>query len=87
MSDWSARKDQTLEKVEKLLLIWMNEMQLVGDSILETRICEKAKYFHQDLLKKTPGTCYETDVYKASQGWFEKFKKQTCIHSVVPGMD
>ena len=39
---------------------------------------------HADLLKDKPGTSGEsTEVFKASQGWFNKFKKRTGIHSVV----
>lgn len=45
-----ARKNLILEEVEKLLLILINEKQLVGDNISETIICEKAKYFHYNLL-------------------------------------
>lgn len=31
-------------KVEKLLLIWVNEKPLAGDSVLEGMICEKQTY-------------------------------------------
>ena len=33
--------------------------------------------------KKYPGTSGDTDVFKASRGWFEKFKKRSGVHSVV----
>jgi hypothetical protein len=46
-------------------------------------ICEKAKRLHDDLVKKYPGTSGDADVFKASRGWFEKFKKRSGIHSVV----
>lgn len=42
--------------MEKLLLIWINEKQLAGDSISESIIYEKAKELHEDLLKKNPTT-------------------------------
>lgn len=51
-----------------------DEKQLASDSISETIICEKVRYLHQNLLKKTSGTSSE-NVFKASRGWFEKFKK------------
>ena len=79
----TKQRSQTLEEVEKLLLLWINEKQLAGDSVSEAIICEKARLLHQDLLNKTPGTSSETEVFKASRGWFEKFKKRTGIHSVV----
>ena len=39
---------------------------------------------HADLLKDKPGTSGESsEMFKASHGWFDKFKKRTGIHSVV----
>ena len=39
---------------------------------------------HADLLKDKPGKSGEsTELFRASQGWFDKFKKRTGIHSVV----
>ena len=74
---------QTIEDVEKLLLVWIKEQQLVGDSVSEAIICKKAKLLHADLTKKMPGTSAAVGEFKASRGWFDKFKKQTGIHSVV----
>ncbi|XP_037012857.2 zinc finger MYM-type protein 5 isoform X1 [Artibeus jamaicensis] len=80
----SKQRSQTLEEVEKVLYIWINEKELAGDSISEAIICEKARQLHADLLKDKPGTSGEsTEVFKASHGWFDKFKKRTGIHSVV----
>ena len=39
---FTKQMSHTIE-VEKLLLIWTNEKQLVGDSILEAIMCEKAR--------------------------------------------
>lgn len=38
----------------KLLLIWIKEKQLAGDSISEVVICEKSKMPHADFLKVIP---------------------------------
>ena len=46
-------------------------------------IREEAKMLHTDLLKDTPGTSAESDSFKTSRGWFDKFKKRSGIHSVV----
>ena len=46
------QRPQILEKVENLLLIWINEKQLAGDSVSAAIICEKAKLLHSDLLSK-----------------------------------
>nr|XP_020636897.1 tigger transposable element-derived protein 1-like [Pogona vitticeps] len=72
-----------LEEVEKLLLIWMEEKQRAGDPVTEAVIREKAKALHADLVQQEPGTSAEPEVFKASRGWFERFKTRSGIHSVV----
>ncbi|XP_067135000.1 tigger transposable element-derived protein 1-like [Centruroides vittatus] len=79
----TKQRPQILEEVEKLLLIFINEKQLRGDSISETFICEKALEIYDDLVKKTPGTSTSAFVFKASRGWFENFKNRSGIHNVV----
>ena len=39
----SKQRTQTIENVEKLLLVWINEKQLAGDSVSQAIICEKGK--------------------------------------------
>ena len=39
----SKQRPQVLEEVEKLLLIFINEKQLSGDTLSEDAICVKAK--------------------------------------------
>ena len=41
-----------LGDVEKLLLIWINEKQLAGDTVTETIICQKAKALFDNLISK-----------------------------------
>jgi hypothetical protein len=36
----TKQRSQTVEEVEKLLLIWINEKMLAGDSVSEGIICE-----------------------------------------------
>ncbi|XP_077784200.1 putative CENPB DNA-binding domain-containing protein 1 [Podarcis muralis] len=69
-----------LEEVEKLLLIWIEEKQRAGDTVSEAVICEKAKALHADLIREQPGTSGEPEVFKASRGWFERFKTRSGIH-------
>ena len=38
-----------VEKVEKLLMVWINEKQLAGDSVSEAIICEKARLLYSDI--------------------------------------
>ncbi|CAI5779200.1 transposable element-derived 1-like [Podarcis lilfordi] len=79
----TRQRTQTIEEVEKLLLIWIKEKQLAGDSISESMICEKALYLHAELIRNTPGASTEGEVFKASRGWFDNFKRRSGIHSVV----
>ncbi|XP_034989663.1 tigger transposable element-derived protein 1-like [Zootoca vivipara] len=73
-----------LEEVEKLLLIWMKEKQRAGDTVTEAVICEKAKALHADLIQQQAGSSdAEPEVFKASRGWFERFKTRSGVHSVV----
>ena len=79
----SKQRLQILEEVEKIVLIYINEQQLVGDSVSEDGICTKAREVYVDLAKKDPSMNPEEFDFKASRGWFEKFRKGSGIHSVV----
>ncbi|KAM4030834.1 tigger transposable element-derived protein 1-like [Anomaloglossus baeobatrachus] len=80
----SKQRPRVLEDVEKLLLVWINEKQLAGDTVTENLICEKAKVLYTDLTSKLPSTATENEEsFKASRGWCENFKKRSGIHSVV----
>ena len=41
-----------MEEMEKLLLVWIHQKQLAGDSVSELLICEKAKELYNNLIKK-----------------------------------
>uniref|UniRef100_A0A8C8RR64 HTH CENPB-type domain-containing protein n=1 Tax=Pelusios castaneus TaxID=367368 RepID=A0A8C8RR64_9SAUR len=72
------------ENMEKLLMVWLTEKQLAGDTVTEAIICEKARAIYADLLQQTPGTLTDEasgEPFKASRGWFKNFKKRTGIHS------
>ncbi|XP_064090792.1 tigger transposable element-derived protein 1-like [Macrobrachium nipponense] len=73
------------EEMKKLLLVWVKEKELAGDTVTETVICEKARSIYADLVKKKASTSKEAseEAFKASHGWFDNFKKRTGIHSVV----
>ncbi|XP_060125417.1 tigger transposable element-derived protein 1 isoform X1 [Zootoca vivipara] len=82
------QRTQTMEEMEKMLLIWITGKQEAGDSIPVSIICEKALQLHADLIANSPGASAEVESFKASHGWFERFKKRTGIHSVGrPGED
>ena len=58
-------------------------MQVVGDSTLEAMIQEKVKILHIDLLKDTLGMSAESDLFKASRRWLDKYKKRSGTHSIM----
>uniref|UniRef100_A0A8C8VHY4 HTH CENPB-type domain-containing protein n=1 Tax=Pelusios castaneus TaxID=367368 RepID=A0A8C8VHY4_9SAUR len=64
---FSKQRTSIHENMEKLLMVWLTEKQLAGDTVTEAIICEKAS----------------GEPFKASRGWFKNFKKRTGIHSVV----
>ncbi|XP_069167071.1 tigger transposable element-derived protein 2-like [Procambarus clarkii] len=57
----NKKRPQILLEVEKLLLVWMNERQLHGDSVSEALVCAKAKKLYVDLVRKTPCALSEED--------------------------
>lgn len=57
-----------------------NSWQVIALVRLES---EKARKLHSDLLQESPSTNVESDEFKASQGWFDKFHKRSVIHSVI----
>ena len=46
----TKQQPRVLEDVEKLLLLWINEKQLAGDTLTETIICQKVKALFDDLV-------------------------------------
>ncbi|XP_064087280.1 tigger transposable element-derived protein 1-like [Macrobrachium nipponense] len=73
------------EEMEKLLLVWLKKKGLAGDTVTESIICEKACVIYADLKKEEASTSEggAEDMFKASRGWFDNFKKRSGIHSVV----
>ncbi|XP_068217804.1 tigger transposable element-derived protein 1-like [Palaemon carinicauda] len=73
--------------MERLLLLWIKEKQLAGDSITEAIICEKASAVYEDLKLRESAESGETSTtvenFKASRGRFDNSKKRTEIHSVM----
>nr|XP_053634361.1 tigger transposable element-derived protein 1-like [Cherax quadricarinatus] len=80
---FSKLRSQVIEDIERLLLVWINEKQIAGDSISQAIICEKARKLHEDLIRKMPATSGDVSEFKASKGWFERFKNRSGIHSVI----
>ena len=76
----TSKRLPAVEEVEKLRMVWFNERHLVGDSVSEAIICEKARLLYSDITRNTPGSSAEE--FKTSKGWFDSFKNRTRVHSV-----
>ena len=60
---------RVLKDVEKLLLVWISEKHLAGDTVTENFICKKAKALYTDLISKPPGTSTENEEgFKVNRG-------------------
>ena len=82
----SKLRSEVHDEMERLLLLWIGEKQLAGDTISELIICEKASAIFKDLKRdasEREGESSQSDEFKASRGWFENFKKRSGIHSVI----
>nr|XP_057913058.1 tigger transposable element-derived protein 1-like [Doryrhamphus excisus] len=77
----TSKRHVKMEEVEKILLEWVTERQSRGEKVSEPIICEKARQLYSDLIRDSPGD--SADDFKASRGWFEKFKKRSGIRYVV----
>ena len=86
----SKRRNNIHDEMEKLLLLWVKEKQLLGDTVTEAIICEKSISIFEDLKRAAMAAGWggassglDHDDFKASHGWFFRFKKRSGIHSVV----
>lgn len=71
------------EELEQLLVIWINEKRSSCDNLSEATIREKAKQLHNQLVEKTPKSSAQSErEFRASHGWFRKFRKRAGIHGI-----
>ncbi|ALC49524.1 CG14050 [Drosophila busckii] len=79
----SSQRPRMLDDVERLLLLWMDENQIKAESSTRIVICEKAKKIFDELIDNIPATStLKEEVFKASKGWFENFKKRSKIQGI-----
>ena len=84
ISRLSSSRCNVTEQMETLLLVWINEKQMAGDSVSEAIICEKAKQLFEELGAKVPSTSTgPAKEFFGTKGWFTGFRKRTGLHSVV----
>ncbi|GFX20833.1 hypothetical protein TNCV_78881 [Trichonephila clavipes] len=74
------------EEMEDLLLIWIKEREMAGDTLSQNAMCQKARQIYQNLkVKKDSGIKPEVDDddSKGSKGRIGSFKNKTKIRNVV----
>ncbi|XP_023210838.1 tigger transposable element-derived protein 1-like [Centruroides sculpturatus] len=69
--------------MERLLLIWIRKRKMKKDVTSMTIIQEKAKEIFEELKKQTPHLSHEEIEFKATTGWFSKFRRRIGIKYVV----
>ena len=72
----SKQRPQVLEEVEKLLLIFVNEKQLSGNTLSEDAICAKAKLLYKDLIKKFLPLFLKGLILKPAEGGLKSLRKE-----------
>ncbi|XP_068201901.1 tigger transposable element-derived protein 1-like [Palaemon carinicauda] len=87
---FSSKRSHVHDEMEKLLLVLVKDKEMAGGTITEAIICQKASAIFGDLVLAQAeadageGTSkQEPSGFKASRGWFEKFKRRSGVHSVV----
>ncbi|GFR25465.1 hypothetical protein TNCT_292121 [Trichonephila clavata] len=48
-------------EMEDLLLIWIKEREIAGDTLSQNAMCQKARQIYQNLKVKTPGLSLRLD--------------------------
>ncbi|XP_018430489.1 PREDICTED: tigger transposable element-derived protein 1-like [Nanorana parkeri] len=71
-------RSKLLEKMEKLLSLWVHDLNKKNIPTTQAVITEKAKSIFEDLKKKEGGD----ETFLASKGWFMRFKSRTKCPSV-----
>jgi Tc5 transposase DNA-binding domain. len=67
--------------MEGLLLVWINEKLMAGDSVGEAIICEKTKQLLEEVGAKAPSTSTGPvkEFFFGTKGWFTGFTKKYWI--------
>ncbi|GFW01950.1 tigger transposable element-derived protein 1-like protein [Trichonephila clavipes] len=80
----SAKQRRAIQdKMERLLLVWINEREMKRDVTSMPIIQEKAKEIFEKLKEQTPGSSSEELEFKATTGWFTKLKRKSGIKHVL----
>ncbi|GFX71855.1 tigger transposable element-derived protein 1-like protein [Trichonephila clavipes] len=71
------------DKMERLLLVWINEREMKRDVTSMPILQEKAREIFEKLKEQTQGSSSDELEFKATSGWFTKFKRRSGIKHVL----
>lgn len=77
----TRHRSSIMANMERLLNIWIEDMHQRNCPCSLMTIQMKAVSLFEDLKKKF-GPSAENEVFSASRGWFERFKKRSGLHSM-----
>jgi len=84
ISRLSSSRCNITEQMETLLLVWINEKQMAGDSVSEAIIFEKVKQLFEELGAKAPSTSTgPVKEFFGTKGWFTGIRERAGLHSIV----
>lgn len=86
VSDISAKRitktrDNVMEETERLLTLWVNDINRRSGSLAVSAVQEKALSLFEDCKKRLGGPDYNVS-FTASHGWYERFKIRANIKQV-----
>ena len=69
--------------MERLVLVWIKEREIKRDVINMIIIQEKTRQIFEELKKQTPHLSHKETEFKATTGWFAKFRRSGIKHMVM----
>lgn len=77
----SRSRSSILERMEKLLSVWIEDLNKKNTPLSQDLICTKAKSLYE-MLKTKEGEGSATPTFAASRGWFHRFKQRSNLHNI-----
>ncbi|XP_038662858.1 F-box/LRR-repeat protein 8 isoform X2 [Scyliorhinus canicula] len=77
----SRTRSSIMENMERLLEVWIKDQNQRNVPLSLVVIQTKAKSFFNDLQNEQGGSS-QLESFSASRGWFERFKKRSCLHNI-----
>ncbi|XP_050503374.1 putative CENPB DNA-binding domain-containing protein 1 [Diabrotica virgifera virgifera] len=82
VSRLTRQRNWIMEKMEELLIIWIEDNNTRRIPMSPMTIQEKALRIFEKLKKEDTEESVEDVTFKASRGWFENFKKRFNLHNL-----